>query len=80
MICSAGQMPRKRRSYILDERVIDAIARLADQRKTSANRCLEEVLFFYSQQMGLIPAEAERLGETRGGDRTGTNAKGVKND
>ena len=45
MICSAGQMPRKRRSYILDERVIDAIARLADQRKTSANRCLEEVLF-----------------------------------
>jgi hypothetical protein len=75
MICHPVTMPRKRRSYILDERVIDAIASLANQRKTSANRCLEEVLFFYSQQMGLIPSDAERLGETRGGDRTASKGE-----
>ena len=76
MVCSTQRMPRKRRSYILDERVIDAIAHLAEQRKTSANRCLEEVLFFYGQQMGLIPADAERLGETRGGRRDQRESEG----
>lgn len=70
MICSPLPMPRKRRSYILDERVIEAIAELASKHHMSANRYLERLTFLHGKQLGVIPMDAEPLKETRGGDRT----------
>ncbi len=70
MICSSSLMPRKRRSYILDERVIEAIAELAAKHHMSANRYLEKLTFTHGKQLGVIPMDAEPLKETRGGDRT----------
>ena len=70
MICNSSFMPRKRRSYILDERVIEAIAELAAKQHMSANRYLEKLTFTHGKQLGVIPMDAEPLKETRGGDRT----------
>ena len=63
-------MPRKKRSYAIDERVIDAIQRAAKKANMSANRYLEKVMFSHTQSVGEIPVEAEPLGELRGGDFT----------
>ena len=80
MICTADKMPRKRRSYILDERTIDAIATLARSSHTSANRYLEALLFAHGKQTGTIPINAEPLPELRGGDQTkGKSNKDGKN-
>jgi len=63
-------MPRKKRSYAIDERVIDAISRAAKKANMSANRYLEKVMFSHTQSVGELPIEAEPLGELRGGDFT----------
>ena len=69
MFCTDAPMPRKRRSYILDERTIDAIAQLARQNHTSANRYLEGLLFSHGKQTGTISMTAEPLPELRGGNQ-----------
>ncbi|MEM9093166.1 MAG: hypothetical protein AAGC93_31120 [Cyanobacteria bacterium P01_F01_bin.53] len=68
-------MARKRRSYHLDERVIEAIQKLAGDSYTSANRYLEMLLFDIAKAKGALPPDAEPLGETRGGDRTSEESK-----
>ncbi len=70
MVSSVMKMPRKRRSYVLDERVINAIATLAAKSEMSANRYLEKLGWLHAQQAGIIPMDARPLGETRGGDRS----------
>ena len=65
-------MPRKRRTYTIDERLIDALARMAAAKNASANRFLENLLWEKATADGFIPQDAEPLGETRGGDRTST--------
>ena len=67
MFIQACSMPRKRRSYKIDERVIDAIARAAQKSNMSANKYLENLLFMHSKQIGELPMDAQPLGETRGG-------------
>ena len=64
---TARTMPRKRRSYNIDERVIDALTMLAQKDNMSANRYLENLLFSLGKQQGFIPMDAQPLGETRGG-------------
>lgn len=70
MVCGIQSMPRVRRSYKIDERVVDALTRVASKSNMSANRYLENLLFSHAKTVGEIPFEAEPLGETRGGDRT----------
>lgn len=67
---NAAQMPRKRRTYTIDERLIDALAKMAAAKNASANRFLENILWEKATTEGLIPKSAKPLGETRGGDRT----------
>jgi len=62
------QMPRKKRGYAIDERVIDAISRAAKKSNMSANRYLEKIMFGHMVGIGELPANAEPLGELRGGD------------
>ena len=73
-------MPRKRRSYILDERTIEAIAQLARQNHTSANRYLEGLLFNHAKSAGVLPMSAEPLPELRGGDQRAKAKEGAVND
>ena len=49
MFFQAQLMPRKRRSYKIDERVIEAIARAAQKSNMSANKYLENLLFIHSK-------------------------------
>lgn len=79
MVSTMTSMPRIRRSYKIDERVIDALMRVAAKSNMSANRYLENLLFSHGQTMGEIPFDAAPLGETRGGDRTIKN-EGQTND
>ena len=77
MNSAIATMPRKKRSYAIDERVIDAIQRAARKSNMSANRYLEKVLFGHAQSIGELSIEAEPLGELRGGDFTsGKKSKG----
>ena len=64
------QMPRKRRTYTIDERLIDALAKMAAAKNASANRFLENILWEKATADGYIDSSAKPLGETRGGDRT----------
>lgn len=70
MNSAQATMPRKKRSYAIDERVIDAIQRAARKANMSANRYLEKVMFTHTQSVGELPISAEPLGELRGGDFT----------
>jgi hypothetical protein len=67
-------MPRKQANYRLDDRVIEAIAELAQDANISANRYLEILLFNHAKERGKLPETARPLGETRGGARTKTSA------
>jgi hypothetical protein len=66
---NSAQMPRKRRTYTIDERLIDALARMAAAKNASANRFLENILWEKATADGFIPNGEKPLGETRGGDR-----------
>ncbi len=63
-------VPRKKANYLIDERCIAAIAQLARRQNMSANRFVENLFFEMAKAEGLIPNDAEPLGETRGGDRS----------
>lgn len=64
------KMPRKRITYTIDERIGDLIAKLAKLENVSRNRYLENHFANVGIRTGLLPADFEPLGETRGGDRT----------
>lgn len=66
-------MPRKRRTYTIDERLIDALARMAAAKNASANRFLENLLWEKATAEGFISKDEQPLGETRGGDRTSSD-------
>ena len=70
-------MTRKRKpvAYRIDELVIEAIQKAADNQGISANRWLELYLFDSLKTMGLIPQDETKLGENRGGDRKSQNYK-----
>ena len=64
------QMGRKRRTYNIDERLIEALAKMAAAKNASANRFLENILWEKATADGFISSDEKPLGETRGGDRT----------
>jgi hypothetical protein len=66
---------RKAVSYRIDDLVIDAVQKAANNQGISANRWLELYLFDSLKTMGLIPHEEEKLGENRGGDRKSNKYK-----
>ena len=67
---TAVQMARKRRTYNIDERLIEALAAMAAEKNASANRLLENILWEMASAGGYLDKGAKPLGETRGGDRT----------
>ena len=70
-----AQMPRKRRTYTIDERLIEALAKMAAAKNASANRFLENLLWEKATTDGFISDKEKPLGETRGGDRTTEDSK-----
>jgi hypothetical protein len=62
-------MPRRPKNFLLDERVIDALADAAKKAGyKNANRFVEATLFSLLKMSGNIPSDAEPLPETRGGN------------
>ncbi|MCY6491925.1 hypothetical protein [Leptolyngbya sp. GGD] len=72
---TATTVPRKNAGYRLDERCIEAIKELANRTGKSINEYLEDLIFQHGKINGVIPPEAEPLGETRGGTRKGAGKK-----
>ena len=70
---TSAQMPRKRRTYTIDERLIEALANMAAAKNASANRFLENMIWERATANGFIDKDAKPLGETRGGDRSSEN-------
>ncbi|MBW4528691.1 MAG: hypothetical protein KME18_26580 [Phormidium tanganyikae FI6-MK23] len=64
-------MPRKLASFRIDERVLEVIATLAVRSGVEPQRFIENYFFARGKELGLIPPEAQPLGETRGGKRPG---------
>lgn len=71
---TAIEMGRKRRTYNIDERLIEALANMAAAKNASANRFLENILWEKAISDGFISKDEKPLGETRGGDRTASEA------
>jgi hypothetical protein len=63
------EMPRRTRTFKLDDRVLDALERLAQKQNASVNRYLENLLFSHAKAEGEIPMGAMPLGDPRGGKR-----------
>jgi predicted HicB family RNase H-like nuclease len=64
-----AERKRKAVSYRIDDLVIEAIQKAADNQGISANRWVELYLFDSLKNMGLIAQDEQKLGENRGGDR-----------
>ena len=71
MRAETSAMPRKPASFRIDERVLDAIAILAERSGVEPQRYLENYFFARGKELGIIAPDAEPLGETRGGKRSG---------
>lgn len=69
---TAQLMPRKNRTFRLDERLLDGLSALAKKKNMSANKYLENWLLATCVKEGVLPPDTEPLGEQRGGDRTQT--------
>ncbi|MEM9766476.1 MAG: hypothetical protein AAF892_01165 [Cyanobacteria bacterium P01_D01_bin.71] len=63
-------MPRKRRTFKFDERLLDGLKVAAQKDNSSANNWLETLLMKELLHRGILPENFEPLVETRGGDRT----------
>jgi hypothetical protein len=68
---TAVEMPRKNAGYRLDERCIASLKVLAARTGKSVNEYLEDLLFTHAKIHEVLPPDAEPLGETRGGKRSG---------
>jgi|GEM_PF-6377085 len=66
---------RNNKSFKLDERVLDALASLAQKRNASVNRYLENLLFSHAKQEGEIPIDAMSIGDNPEGKRFGAGRK-----
>lgn len=62
-------MPRRRRTFKFDERLLDALKVVAQKDNSSANNWLETLLMKELQARGALPEDFEPLVETRGGLR-----------
>ena len=62
-------MARKQRTFKIDERILEALDRVAQKKNASVNRYVENLLFSLMKQEGEIPLDELPLGESRGGRR-----------
>ncbi len=62
-------MPRRNRTFKLDDRVLDALERLAANAHTSSNRYLENLLLNHAKDKGELSGDTLPLGDGRGGKR-----------
>ena len=65
------EMPRKDTKLRLDERILDALREKSVESGMSFNALCEGILFSYAKSVGKLPLDAEPLGDTRGGKRSG---------
>lgn len=72
---TTATMPRKNRTFRIDERLIDGLAQVARLKNMSANKYMEDLLLKVCKEEGVMPVDALPLGETRGGDRTSEAAE-----
>ncbi len=72
-------MPRKPRSFRIDERVFDVIKTLAERSGVEPQQFLENYFFARGKELGLISPCEKPLGETRGGKREKAGRKPAKN-
>ena len=63
-------MARKRRTFKLDERLLDALKDVSQQANTSANNWIETLLIETFKSKGALPDDFTPLIENRGGLRT----------
>ncbi len=73
-MCNAD-MPRSTRAFRIDERLLEALDRLAQKGNISANKYIENLLMSHAKQVGEIPMDAEPLGDPRGGRRSNSGRK-----
>ncbi len=78
-MCDAS-MPRSNRAFRIDDRLLEALDRLAKKGNISANKYLENLLLSHTKQVGEIPMDTEPLGDPRGGKRSGAGRPKVKSD
>lgn len=71
-------MPRKPRSFRIDERVFDVIKTLAERSGVEPQQFLENYFFARGKELGLISPYEKPLGETRGGKREKAGRKPAK--
>lgn len=74
MTCS--QMPRRRRTFSIDEPIIDALETLQrDSRFKNLSMYVEGLLAAHAIAKNVLGADYVLPGETRGGDRTVTKTE-----
>jgi hypothetical protein len=62
---------RKPKTYKLDERLIDAVEKLAELTGQSGGSYVEQVLWKHCQGMGVLPISENPPKDQRGGKRSG---------
>jgi hypothetical protein len=70
-VACVGDMPRKPKTYKLDERLLAALEQLAKSAGESTGSYVERILWRYCQGMGAIDPKAEPSQDKRGGKREG---------
>ena len=70
---SSQQMPRRKVTYRLDDRILDELEKLVTDG--SVNQFVEGVLFEFLKNTGRLSITAQRLPDNRGGRRDGAGKK-----
>jgi hypothetical protein len=73
----SAQMPRRKVTYRLDDRVLDELNKLVSDG--SINQFVEGILFDFLKNTGRLPPSAQRLPDNRGGSRKGAGKKPKSN-
>ena len=76
----AATMPRKRRTFMFDTRLLDALKVVARKDNSSANNWLETLLMKELQARNILPENFEPITESRGGLRVFDKDKGTEDD
>lgn len=67
--CAIDMPPRKPKTYKLDERLIEALERIAESMGMSSGNYVEQVLWRHCQGMGEINPTEQPPKDQRGGKR-----------
>ena len=75
MIAVSLAMPRKPKTYKLDERLIEALEKLASSEGESTGSYVERILWRYCQGRGVIDPNDDPSKDKRGGKRPNAGRK-----